>query len=410
MKRVTSITLTLAIGATAASAQVADLGVETTFSFTEETSTKLSYFTEGTGPFGDSLYGSDTLEEVLSFFGSNPTSATESTVFRDEYAYYPIYMRPSVSGNYTFGQLSSPVDTLLYFYEGEFDPENFATNFIGGNDDYERGFGQTAVPDAVTLGICGDDTIFCPVTTLELSTDVQFYTMLLSHYRERDFDGFTAPMEVFAYGPGEMQFFSLATDLEDALASTSDAPTLAPTLSQMSVLERVLLATSPQALSDLTGVYVNVAENIGGLVDGSVTQRFSAESQQVSSATMADAQQLVSGLRVDLGIVGSTALGAVNTGNSTLGLSQSSTQAGGSSSSALSAGIVQVGGANGSAALVLNDAANSGIINGSLTHSIVGLSGSTGAQGTTALGGVNTGNIASGVNAIVQGIVGMPSL
>lgn len=409
MYRIVFTTLALAIGATNASAQVTVLEEETKFTFTEETSTRLSYFTDNS-TFGNSLFSSDNLEDVLSFFEENPTSATTGSSFPNEYAYYPIFMRPSVSGDYTFGQSSAPTDTLLYFYEGEFDPENFSTNFLGGNDDFGDGFGQTTIPDPVDMGKCGAFSVRCPVTTLELSKDIPFYTMLLSHYSNFDINSFTTPMEVFAYGPGEMEFFALAADLETSLASTSDIPTSFSEPSQMSVLERVLLATGPQALADLTGVYANISENIDGLIDGSVTQRFSAESQQVASATMTGAQQLVSDLRVDLGLISSTTLGAVNTGNSTLGAKQSSIQANGGTSSALQNGVMQVGGANGSTALVLNDAANSGLINGSLAHSFEGLSGSTGVQGTTALGGVNTGNIASGVNAVVQGIVGMSGL
>jgi hypothetical protein len=58
-------------------------------------------------------------------------------------------------------------------------------------------------------------------------------------------------------------------------------------------------------------------------------------------------------------------------------------------------------------ALHPNVASNASAINGSIDNTMLAVNGSIGNMGTTALGAVNTGTIISGVNAAVQGIVGM---
>ena len=57
--------------------------------------------------------------------------------------------------------------------------------------------------------------------------------------------------------------------------------------------------------------------------------------------------------------------------------------------------------------LVLNVASNASSVNGSIENVMMAVNGSVGNLSTTVLGAVNTGTITSGVNAAVQGIVGM---
>lgn len=69
--------------------------------------------------------------------------------------------------------------------------------------------------------------------------------------------------------------------------------------------------------------------------------------------------------------------------------------------------MTQIGGSADTGALVLNVASNAGAVNGSIENILASVNGSIGNLSTTALGAVNTGTITSGVNAAVQGIVGM---
>ena len=109
----------------------------------------------------------------------------------------------------------------------------------------------------------------------------------------------------------------------------------------------------------------------------------------------------------DLGDMATTALGAVNTGEITLGVNSAVDEASTATTNAISAVVDQIGGSADTGALVLNVASNAGAINGSINNVIAEINGSVGNLSTTALGAVNTGTIVSGVDAAVQGIVGV---
>ena len=109
---------------------------------------------------------------------------------------------------------------------------------------------------------------------------------------------------------------------------------------------------------------------------------------------------------IDLGNISSTVLGAVNTGEITLGVNQAVDQAKTTSTGALSSVIDQIGGSADTGALVLNIASNMTGVNGSINNTMTGVNGSVGNAATTVLGAVNTGTITSGINAAVAGIVG----
>jgi len=109
----------------------------------------------------------------------------------------------------------------------------------------------------------------------------------------------------------------------------------------------------------------------------------------------------------DFGDMATTALGAVNTGEITLGVNSAVDEAGTTTTRAISAAVAQIGGAADTGALVLNVAHNASAVNGSINNVLDQVNGSIGNLSTTALGAVNTGTIVSGVDAAVQGIVGM---
>ncbi|NEK87942.1 hypothetical protein GCU60_19570 [Blastococcus saxobsidens] len=110
---------------------------------------------------------------------------------------------------------------------------------------------------------------------------------------------------------------------------------------------------------------------------------------------------------LDFGDMATTALGAVNTGEITLGVNSAVDEAGTTTTRAISAAVAQIGGAADTGALVLNVAHNASAVNGSINNVLDQVNGSIGNLSTTALGAVNTGTIVSGVDAAVQGIVGM---
>ena len=106
------------------------------------------------------------------------------------------------------------------------------------------------------------------------------------------------------------------------------------------------------------------------------------------------------------GDMATTALGAVNTGEITLGVNQAVDSAKTTSTAAYSAVVDQLGGSDKTGVLVLNVASNMTGINGSISNTMSQVNGTVGDLSTTALGAVNTGTITSGVNAAVTGIIG----
>lgn len=152
----------------------------------------------------------------------------------------------------------------------------------------------------------------------------------------------------------------------------------------------------------------DVIISISSIIDGSITNIItgvtSATQEAVAGAATATEFTLPT---VDLGDLSTTALGAVNTGEITLGVNSAVDEAATTMTRAISAAMTQIGGSADTGALVLNVAHNASAVNGAIQNTMIAVNGSIGSASTTALGAVNTGAITSGVNAAVQGIVGM---
>jgi hypothetical protein len=182
---------------------------------------------------------------------------------------------------------------------------------------------------------------------------------------------------------------------------------------QQSVLERVLATIDNGTnLASVNGTFANIAENLGGVdgegIDGSITNIVDGITEATQTAV---ANSDVSAIEFDMptlnwGDMATTALGAVNTGEITLGVNQAVDQAKTSSTAAYSAVADQLGGSADTGALVLNIASNMTGVNGSIANTMNEVNGTVGDLSTTALGAVNTGTITSGVNAAVTGIIG----
>jgi hypothetical protein len=187
-----------------------------------------------------------------------------------------------------------------------------------------------------------------------------------------------------------------------------------PEAEPQSVLERVLARIdTAKNLGQVNGTYANIAENIGGAdgsgIDGSITNIAAgvtaAATQAAATAGASAGEYLLPS--VDFGDMATTSLGAVNTGEIALGVNASVYAATTRATQSLSARTGQLGGSSEIGVLVLNVAANMASVNGAINNSLSAVNGATGNLSTTVLGAVNSGSISSGVNASVQGIVGM---
>jgi hypothetical protein len=138
-------------------------------------------------------------------------------------------------------------------------------------------------------------------------------------------------------------------------------------------------------------------------IDGSVTNVLSGVT--TSTASVNGTVLAIDQVKVDIGNVSTTVLGAVNTGTTTLGVNSDYNKAIAGTSSAVSGKVMQLGGMADQTALVLNVASNATSVVGSVQNTFASLNGSVGNIATTVLGAVNTGTISSGVNAASNGIV-----
>ena len=148
--------------------------------------------------------------------------------------------------------------------------------------------------------------------------------------------------------------------------------------------------------------------NIATVIDGSVSNVISGVNATTNGATTTAALAVqASLLNIDIGDISTTALGAVNTGDITVGVQSAVDEAATSTTQAIGASLTVVGGSAQTGTMMLNIAHNTSVIRGNVDNTLIAMNGSVGDISTTALGAVNTGTITSGVSAAVQGIVGM---
>lgn len=138
-------------------------------------------------------------------------------------------------------------------------------------------------------------------------------------------------------------------------------------------------------------------------INGSVTNSLTGVT--TSTASVNGTVLAIDQVKVDIGNVATTVLGAVNTGTTSLGVNSDYNQAIAGTSEAVSGKVQQLGGIADQTALVLNVASNATSVVGSVQNTFSALNGSVGNIATTVLGAVNTGTISSGVNAASNGIV-----
>lgn len=222
----------------------------------------------------------------------------------------------------------------------------------------------------------------------------------------------------------------IANDLATALAALGVAnySTVAPNAADYDLTTAAGQAAYNDAVSDYQA-YLNAVANaevtgeatvsalyttdivaVAGLagVDGSINNTIDgingATQEAIASIDVSAIEWNMPTL--NFGDMATTALGAVNTGDITLGVNSAIDEASTSTTNAISAVIDQLGGSADSGAIVLNIASNMTGVNGSINNVMEQVNGSLGNLSTTALGAVNTGTIISGVDAAVAGIVG----
>ena len=133
--------------------------------------------------------------------------------------------------------------------------------------------------------------------------------------------------------------------------------------------------------------YYYTPETIDGSINNTVTGV--VEATALATASLATATEFTLPT-MDFGDMATTALGAVNTGDITLGVNSAVDEAETTYTNAISAALTQIGGSADTGAIVINVASNANAINGSINNVLNQVNGSIGNISTTALGAVNT--------------------
>jgi len=163
------------------------------------------------------------------------------------------------------------------------------------------------------------------------------------------------------------------------------------------------------AQTNFANQYTSSLIEVAGIegIDGSITNVIDGITDSTQTAIAGAVSAIEYNMpTLNFGDMATTALGAVNTGDITLGVNSTVDNAKTSATEAVSSVMAQLGGSADTGAIVLNIASNMTGVNGSITNTMTEVNGTVGALSTTALGAVNTGTIISGVNAAVTGITG----
>lgn len=202
--------------------------------------------------------------------------------------------------------------------------------------------------------------------------------------------------------PDEIVGYSISGNIGSSSVPANEFSTLEAAEAYAAQLVDVFLATEAEESIVLTGGVDGIDGSINNVIDGitDVTQEAVAGTVTAIEYNMPT---------FDFGDMATTALGAVNTGDITLGVNSAVDEASTSTTNAISAVVNQLGGSADTGAIVLNVASNMTGVNGSINNVMEEVNGSIGNLSTTALGAVNTGTIVSGVDAAVAGIVGSTS-
>ena len=219
-----------------------------------------------------------------------------------------------------------------------------------------------------------------------------------------------ATTTVLSQSQYDAQLLAAETAAKASVTTTYDATTGAAIYtyglthySSLAAAQQAAVASAASTFSTGWTATASGVPTILNAINGSVTNTMSG-----IDGTTANVNGTVTALQaptVSIGNIATTALGAVNTGTTSLGVNASVAEALAGTSTAVNNTVTQIGGSANTGALVLNVASNATEVTGAVNNTMAGLNGTIGTISTTALGAVNTGTITNGVNAAANGVV-----
>jgi hypothetical protein len=248
---------------------------------------------------------------------------------------------------------------------------------------------------AENIAVLGTGTVYSTTGGVVISADDY---AAMKDTAAANFNAVATITPVYSSTTGEIVSYTYDADGSGSVAATTG----------LSLAAAEAARDSGAAAAATTAVSAYSAKVIGqsailNNIDGSVTNALTGVT--TSTASVNGTVLAIDQVKVDIGDVATTVLGAVNTGTTSLGVNSDYNQAIAGTSEAVSGKVQQLGGMADQTALVLNVASNATSVVGSVSNTFAALNGSVGNIATTVLGAVNTGTISSGVNAASNGIV-----
>lgn len=278
----------------------------------------------------------------------------------------------------------SNITTTVYVSDGNVIDQDAADAIIVANtieSTYTAGDGLSGVDDNTTDDTyynTATDTVLTEAEYLDLSAEERaLYTLL------------GADEVLYTTADGEVRMVANAAAYNSAVDTANGVVN-----ALLATAETVVVAGGP--VEGIDGSITNIVDGID-----------QATQEAVASAGVSATEWNMPTL--NFGDMATTALGAVNTGDITLGVNSAIDEASTSTTNALSSVMNQIGGSADTGAIVINVASNMTGVNGSITNTMNEVNGTIGALSTTALGAVNTGTIVSGIDGVITGITGSSS-
>ena len=261
----------------------------------------------------------------------------------------------------------------------------------------------------IAENIGGSQTVYNNSTTGETLTPEEYqalfdsavatdYTVIAANaYYVNPIDGtFITEGQYLALSTADQAAYTSANGYAtDGAGNFITAAELAALPADAAALQTQIDGFNAVTVAGLSGIDGSISNVIDGITDAT----------QTATAGVVDAVEY-NMPTLNFGNMATTALGAVNTGDITLGVNSSVDDAKTTSTQAVSTVMEQIGGSADTGAIVLNVASNMTGVAGNITNTMTEVNGTIGNLSTTALGAVNTGTIVSGVNAAVNGITG----
>jgi|GEM_PF-1986578 len=159
------------------------------------------------GASAQTFYTADSSNTLIQTVGLNQGNLGNATLSNpsalavgpNNFNYAAIQFTPTQTGSYFFGQIFSPVDTVMILYSGIYDPANPGAGALVGNDDTSQANHRVVLGNPSLLISCGGSSSWCPQVQQNVVVG-QTYTLWVSVYSPSSNAAFNLPFDFYSTG------------------------------------------------------------------------------------------------------------------------------------------------------------------------------------------------------------------